>query len=151
MVAEYTQAERVTFNCVEYLGFSPNKDGFAKSRKSVGTNEELAVDPAKEVVLEVYGHPDAQVRVYVRPHTPTLIILNLLEKIATAIELEQQIRSEVHSPNERQPRLEEAAGDRSVQRGGYCRRCLSALDERSFIRDLHGPLCINCGKELQLV
>jgi hypothetical protein len=151
MVAEYTQAERVTFDCVEYLGFALTKDTFAESGKAASANEGLTVYPAKEVTLEVYGHPDAQVRVYVRPHTPTLIILSLLEKIATAIELEQQIRSEVHSRNQGQPVSEQAPGGAREQQGGCCRRCLSALDERSFIRDLDGPLCINCGRELQLV
>jgi hypothetical protein len=150
-VAEGTQTERVTFDCVEYLGFSPNKDGFGAGGKSVGDNEELKVDPAKDVVLEVYGQPEAQVRVYVRPHTPTLIVLGLLEKIATALELEQQIRLGVPSPKEPQPGSGEAADDGAEQRGRYCRRCQAALDEKSFIRDLHGALCISCGKELQLV
>ena len=148
MVAGDTQPARVAFECVEYLGFSLIKDRFAPDGRSLSSSNELTVDPAKEVVLEVYGHPDAQVRVYVRPNTPTLIILSLLEKIATAIELEQQIRPEV--PRDSQPGSPETPGDASERRG-RCRRCLSALNERSFIRDLHGPLCINCGRELQLL
>ena len=151
MVAEERRAERVAFDCVEYLGFSLTEDHVATIGNAATINDALAVDPAKEVILEVYGHPDAQVRVYVRPHTPSLIIMSLLEKIATAIEVEQQIRPEVDASDQRLPRPGEAPGSASTERGSHCRRCRSALDERSFIRDLHGPLCISCGRDLQLL
>jgi hypothetical protein len=152
MMAESKTAERVTLDCYEYIGFCPNNGSSIARGPAASTKKGLTIEPATEVALEVYGHPDAQVRVYVRANTPTLVILSLLEKIATAIELEQYVRNEI----ERVPIKEQigAGGSRGdVEREGsdHCRRCKLSLQEKSSIRDTLGLLCINCARELEML
>jgi hypothetical protein len=152
MVGENGRPERVRLDCIEYLGFCPTKDRFIGSDPAENSARGLTIEPATEVALEVYGQPDAQVRVYVRPHTPALIILTLLEKIATAIELEQSLRHELEGPpNGQQPTSGGSACEADEQGGGCCRRCRLSLREKSSIRHAVGLLCITCARELRLL
>src|SRR5213594_4447386 len=151
MGVEYGRPERETLDCVEYLGFWPTKDRFVTRDPTETSAEDLRIEPATEVLLEVHGHPEAQVRVYVRPETPTLIILSLLEKIATAIELEQYLHNKREpSQNDEQLESERFTGDEK-QGSASCRRCRLSLHEKSSIRDALGLLCIDCARELQML
>ena len=150
-MAESRQEERVTLDCFEYLGFYPSNGKFIKQDPAESTNASLTIEPATEVALEVYSHPDAQVRVYVRPNTPTLVILSLLEKIATAIELEQYIRNEIDVPIDEQTGPNASTGEINNEDFNSCRCCNLSLHEKSSIRDERGHLCIDCARELELL
>lgn len=152
MMAESRREERVTLNCYEYLGFCPNNGGPIGEGPAASIKQGLTIEPATEVALEVYDHPDAQVRVYVRADTPSLVILSLLEKIATAIELEQYVRNEMERvPIEEQIGSEDFNGEVEEEGSDHCRRCKLSLHEKSSIRDTLGLLCIKCARDLELL
>jgi hypothetical protein len=144
--------ERQRLDFIEYLGFCPTKDRVVRADTSQTSPEDLRVEPATEVGLEVYGQPEAQVRVYVRPDTPTLIVLGLLEKIATALELAHFVYNERdRASNDEQRNCKRSAGDDEEQGCDSCRRCQLPLDETSSIRDTLGLLCIKCAEELRML
>jgi hypothetical protein len=150
MVAE-SRAERVKLDCFEYLGFCSTNGSIGRG-PAKNAKEGLTIEPATEVALEVYAYPDAQVRVYVRPNTPTFVILSLLEKIATSIELEQYVPNPIgREPTEEQTGSEESNDQVNQEGSVHCRHCKLSLHEKSSIRDALGPLCINCARELELL
>jgi hypothetical protein len=71
--------------------------------------EELKIQVGTPVRLEVYAHPEALVRVYLRPHAPPQTLLRLFAEIGAAIEREHNPRNEItRAPNEEQPVTERA-------------------------------------------
>ncbi|GEM_PF-3209692 len=150
MVAEDRQPERLRLDYSEYLGCCQTAEAaVGNSQSKTGTN--FTIEPAREVTLEVYDHPEAQVRVYIRPQTPVLMILGLLEKIANAIELDHLIRNEFANPPDQGQPEAGIGSDQNENRPNTCHRCQASLVEQSCIRDTLGTLCIKCAHELHLL
>jgi len=157
-MTEYGREARITFDCAEYLGFDQTEAvADATLEPSERGAEGLRIQLGTPVRLEVYAHAEALVRVYVRPHAPTQTILRLLAKIGAAIEREQNILNEItRAPNEEQPVTERAGSEVAEERQerlheAGCHRCKLSLDQKSFIQDALGRLCIDCGRELELL
>jgi len=157
-MTEYGGEARITFDCAEYLGFDQTEAAAdATLEPSERGAEGLRIPLGTPVRLEVYAHPEALVRVYVRPHAPTQTILRLLAKIGAAIEREQNILNEITSaPNEEQPvsgrpgsEVDDERQERLHEAG--CHRCKLSLDKKSFIQGALGRLCIDCARELDLL
>ena len=107
-MTEYGREARVTFDCAEYLGFDQTEAATdATLEPSEGGAEGLKIQVGTPVRLEVYAHPEALVRVYLRPHAPPQTLLRLLAKIGAAMTRSSYIpahcRSEryanLHRPN----------------------------------------------------
>jgi hypothetical protein len=157
-MTEYGREARITFDCAEYLGFDQTEAAAdATLEPSERGAEGLRIQVGTPVRLEVYAHPEAFVRVYVRPHAPTQTVLRLLGKIGAAIEREQNLWNEItRAPNEERPVSERPGSEVNEDRQerlheACCHRCKLSLDKKSFIQGALGRLCIGCARELDLL